>query len=71
MAIWAMMRTLLGMWLRISEMNRLEKAVTAVTASAITKAVSILLVTARAEQIPSTCSAMGLLLKTGPNSTFL
>src|SRR5574344_1617640 len=71
MVIWAMIRTLLGMKLRTMELKRMEKAVTAVTASAITMAVSSLLVTARAEQIPSTCNMIGLLLSSGSSSTRL
>ncbi len=39
--------------------------VTKITAPAITSDVSSFVVTASAEQMPSTCSAMGLLLKTG------
>ena len=68
-AICTMMRTLLGMWWRIIEINMLENAVTRVTAMVITKAVSSLVVTASAEQTPSTCRAMGLLAMSGPTST--
>ena len=46
-----------------------EQATTAVTAADMTTAVSSLVGTASAEQIPSTCSAIGLLLKTGLNRT--
>ena len=49
----------------------LENAVTSVTASVITTAVSSLVVTARAEQTPSTWSVIGLLANSGPMSTFL
>ena len=51
--------------------NRLEHAITAMTAMLITAAVSIWVVTAKAEQIPSTCKAIGLLLNRGSVSTFL
>src|SRR5690606_9670326 len=52
-------------------LNMLENAVPSVTASVITTAVSSLVVTARAEHTPSTCSVIGLLAKSGPISTFL
>jgi hypothetical protein len=53
-AICTMIRTLFGMWLRITETKKLDSAVTKITASVITKAVSSLVVTARAEQTPRT-----------------
>src|SRR5690606_2257226 len=66
-----MILTLLGMWWRIIEINMLENAVTSVTASVMTTAVSSLVVTASAEHTPSTCSVIGLLANSGPISTFL
>jgi hypothetical protein len=56
---------LLGIKLRIKEIEKLEHAVTAVTDSDITNATFKLDVTASAEQIPKICSAMGLLLTMG------
>ena len=44
-------------------MEKFDSVRTKITAPHITTAVSILVVTAKAEQIPSTCSAMGLFLK--------
>ena len=38
------------------------------TATDMTSATSILVVTARAEQMPSTCNAIGLLLNSGSSS---
>jgi hypothetical protein len=52
--ICTMMRIELGMWLRSIEMNIDEKAVTKITASAITVATCSEEVTASAEQMPST-----------------
>ena len=54
-----------GMVLRSSEMTRLEKATTTVTEMAITKAGFICAVTANAEQMPSTCTVMGLFFPIG------
>ncbi|CSB80195.1 Uncharacterised protein [Vibrio cholerae] len=69
-AICTIIRTLLGMWLRIRETKKLDNAVTNITASVITNAVSSLVVTASAEHTPRTCSAIGLLSKTGANTLF-
>ena len=66
-----MMRILPGMVLRNSEMMTLEKASTAVTEIAMTKAGSSLAVTARAEQMPNTCTMTGLLRESGPKSISL
>ena len=63
-----MMRMLPGIVLRNNEMMTLEKASTAVTETAMTKAGSILAVTASAEQIPNTCTMTGLLRESGPKS---
>ena len=52
-------------------MNILEKAVTKLTAIAITTAVFNCVVTANAEQIPKICNAIGLLSTTGDNKSFL
>ena len=49
--------------------ERFESAVTATTAALITTEVCIPVVTASAEQMPSTCSAMGLLWISGSIST--
>ena len=54
-----------GIMLRISDTDRFESVSTAITANDITTEVSILVVTARAEQIPSTCTAIGLSLNRG------
>ena len=56
---------LLGIWLRIIEINRFEKAHTVVSAMHMTSATHILVVTANAEQIPKICNPIGLLLNTG------
>ena len=60
-----MIRMLAGMWLRRRLTERFDPAVTAMTAPHMTSEVSILVVTARAEQMPRTCSAIGLLLNSG------
>jgi len=57
------------MWFLISDINKLENATTAVRAIHITKVVFKLVVTAKAEQIPSICSAIGLLLNIGDINT--
>lgn len=54
-----------GILLRISEIKKLENAVTKVKAMPITRAFLIEMVTANAEQMPKTCTAMGLFLKWG------
>ena len=60
-----MMRMLVGMVLRISEMITLEKASTAITDMPMTRAGSSFAVTARQEHIPSTCTTTGLSLEKG------
>ena len=60
----------LGIWLRSIEINNDEKAVTAITARAITKETFKDEVTAKAEQMPSTCNAIGLLSTKGSTSSF-
>ena len=55
-----MMRIRLGMVLRIIEIITFAKAVITVTASPITMAGLSCDVTARAEQIPSTCTRIGV-----------
>lgn len=55
----------LGIIFRINEMTRLEKAVTTITASAITMEGFICTVTANAEQMPNTCTVIGLLSFSG------
>ena len=69
--ICTIMRIELGIWLRISEMNRLENPVTSVSAADITSAVCKFEVTASAEQMPRICRPMGLLLKIGLSRTSL
>ncbi len=71
MVIWAPMRILAGIWLRIRLTAALEQATTMVTQIVITKAVCILPVTARAEQMPSTPKVTGLRLKIGSHSNSL
>ncbi len=61
---------LLGIWWRIIEINMLENAVTSVTASVITTAVSSLRVTARLNTHPAPAALSGYWLKSGPISTF-
>ncbi|MNF43880.1 hypothetical protein D3C84_249810 [compost metagenome] len=69
--ICTIMRIELGIWLRIIEMNRLEKPVTRVRAIDITSAVFRFEVTASAEQMPRICRPMGLLWKIGLSRTSL
>ena len=52
---------------RISDIKKLEKAQTNVNAIHMTAATLICVVTASAEQIPSICKPIGLLLKIGFN----
>src|SRR5690606_30102485 len=61
----------LGTWLRIIDTQKFETAVTRVTAKAITITDSIFVVTARAEQIPRICKAIGLFSNSGPKRVFL
>ena len=60
-----MMRMLVGMWRRIRLMAPLENTRTKITARHMVADVSSLLVTARAEQIPTTCREMGFSSKMG------
>jgi hypothetical protein len=60
-----MMRMLEGVWLRIRLTARLANAMTMTTATDITSALSRRVVTASAEQMPSTCTPIGLLSRTG------
>ena len=55
-----MMRMRMGIVLRMTEMITLEKAVMTVTASPMTMAGFSCEVTANAEQMPSTCTNIGL-----------
>ena len=66
-----MIRMLLGILSLIKETAALEQAVTAITANDIVRDVESLVVTARAEQIPRICSAIGLLLKIGSSTRSL
>src|SRR5574344_319389 len=65
-----MMRTLLGMVFRMSDMTTLDKATIMVTDNPITMAGFNSTVTANAEQMPSTCTAIGLFLLNGPSKVF-
>lgn len=65
MTIWTIIRILPGICLRISDTKKLEQAVTKVTARHITSVTFKLEVTAKAEQIPNICSAIGLFLIIG------
>ena len=56
-----MMRMLGGMTLRMTLTAVFDSTITAITASDITMLVSSFVVTASAEQMPSTCRAIGLL----------
>ena len=60
-------KTAILKWLPVRErfMNRLENEMTVVSAMHITSATLIFVVTANAEQIPSICNPIGLLLKIG------
>ena len=71
MASCTMMRMLFGVWLRTRLTARLASAVTRVTPMPMTSALSMRVVTASAEQMPSTCTAIGLTLITGLNSAVL
>ena len=65
MVSWTMIRMFVGIMFRSRLTDRLESAITATTAALITTEVCIPVVTARAEQIPSTWSAIGLLWMSG------
>ena len=56
---------LFGILFLIKAIAPLENAVTTTTAADMTSDLSSLVVTARAEQIPKICNAIGLLLKSG------
>ena len=62
------MRMLPGVHLRTRLTARLANAATRVTPTAITSALSRRVVTASAEQMPSTCTPIGLLAMTGATS---
>ena len=64
-----MMRMLVGIVLRMSEMITLAKASTAITEMPMTMAGSSLAVTASTEQMPSTCTTTGLFFDRGLKST--
>ena len=64
-----MMRMLVGIVLRRSEIITLANAKTAVTEMPITNAGSSFAVTANAEQMPSTCTITGLFFDNGLNNT--
>ena len=66
-----MMRMLVGMVLRISEMMTLLKASTAITERPMTIAGSSLTVTASTEQMPRICTMTGLFLEKGLKNTLL
>ena len=56
-----MMRMQPGVWLRTRLTARLASTVTSITPMPITSALSMRVVTASAEQMPSTCTPIGLL----------
>ena len=66
-----MIRILVGIVLRISDMITLENASTAITDMPITIAGSSFAVTASTEQIPSICTITGLVLDNGLRNTRL
>src|SRR5690554_8215304 len=66
-----MIRMLPGICVRTRETARLEKAVTAITDRHMTMVTFMLVVTARAEQIPRICRPIGLLLNMGSKRTCL
>src|SRR5512141_230422 len=68
MASWTMMRMLFGIQLRTVLTARFAHAVTMVTPMPITSALSSRVVTASAEQMPSTCTPIGLLAMIGDSS---
>ena len=68
---WTMIRMLFGIWCRSRLIVRLESVSTQMTAAHMTTEVSIFVVTASAEQMPSTWSAIGLLLKRGSSAASL
>jgi hypothetical protein len=59
-----------GIWLRNNDIKKDEKPVTTITASIITKATFNEEVTAKAEHIPKTCNAIGLLSTKGSTRSF-
>ena len=67
-ASWTMIRMLFGIQLRTVLTARLAQAVTMVTPMPITSALSRRVVTASAEQMPSTCTPIGLLAMIGAMS---
>tara|TARA_E500000075_G_scaffold129365_1_gene137027 strand:- start:683 stop:925 length:243 start_codon:yes stop_codon:yes gene_type:complete len=69
--IWTIILMLLGICFLINETNKFEKAQTMVNAIHITKATLILDVTARAEQMPKICNAIGLFEKRGSKRVLL
>ena len=70
-ASWVMIRMLPGILFRSSEMMVFELTSTKVSAALITSAVSSLVVTASAEQIPSTWRVIGFLSYSGSSSVAL
>ena len=71
MVICTMMRMFVGTRSRTADTATFDRVVTKMTAAHITRVVDMLTVTASAEQMPSTCRAMGLLLNIGSTSTSL
>ena len=67
---WTIILILGGIKLRNTEITTLETASTAITENAITTEGSSLTVTASAEQIPRTCTVIGLLLFKGSLRSF-
>ena len=65
---WTMMQMLVGIWFRSMLTKKLENSNTNTTAALMTRAVDIFVVMASAEQMPSTCRAIGLVLKSGSSN---
>ena len=69
--ICTIMRMLPGIWWRMLDTKKLEKAVTTVNATHMTSVTCSDEVTASAEQMPRICRAMGLFRKIGAVSVSL
>ena len=67
--IWTIILMFVGMWFLINDTNKLDNVTTVVKATHIIKVIYRFPVTARAEQIPRICKAIGLSLNIGFKST--
>ena len=65
---WTIIRMLVGIELRSRLTKRFDSVSTQITAMLITSEVSMRVVTASAEQMPSTCRAIGFSLNRGSTS---